>query len=333
MISFRSARRPLAACLTTAAVLTVVAGCSSSSSSSGAAGSTTTITVGIGGPVADLYIPTFGSEQGIFAKYGLTVKFTPLTATTMLPTLSAGRVDYVATAGPQPELVALKGVNVKSLAVWADKPDFQVVAAGNVKTLQDLRGKRLGITSTGSTTTIFLEKALQKAGLTDSNVKLVPLGNTGSLVSAFSSGQIDAFVAGPPTSDGAAKSVKGGSLLLDFKNGYSWPYAEMVGYMPYASTHKKVTENLIRALRDSVAAWKSKPAAAQTTIKNSLKSTAEGAKESYEASLTTLTDSLVPTAALEKTLLASITNLAPQAKTTNPASLIDASYARTVSAK
>ena len=332
MILFRSSRRPIAACLCAIAVTATAGACSSSSSGSSSSG-TTTVTIGIGGPVADLYIPTFGSQQGIFAKHGIKVKFTSLTATTMLPVLSAGKVDYVATAGPQPELVALKGVKVKSLAVWADKPDFQVVAGGKVKTLQDLRGKRLGITSTGSTTTIFLEKALQKAGLSDSDVRLVPLGNTGSLVSAFASGQIDAFVAGPPTSNGAAKSVKGGSLLLDFKNGYTWPYAEMVGYMPYASAHKKVTENLIRALRDSVAAWKSKPAAAQTTIKNSLKSTAEGAKESYEASLTTLTGSLVPTAALEKTLLASITKIAPQAKTTSPSSLIDASYAQAVEAK
>lgn len=332
MILFRSSRRPIAACLCAIAVTATVGACSSSSSGSSSSG-TTTVTIGIGGPVADLYIPTFGSQQGIFAKHGIKVKFTSLTATTMLPVLSAGKVDYVATAGPQPEIVALKGVHVKSIAVWANKPDFQIVAASGITTVGQLRGKRLGITSTGSTTTIFLEKALKQAGLSDSDVKIVPLGNPSSQVSAFASGQIDAFVAGPPTSIDAARSVKGGSVLLDFKDSYSWPYAELAAYLPYASAHKQVTENVIRAIQEAVVAWKSKPAAAQATIKKSLQTTDEGAKSAYDSSLTTLTTSLVPTADLEKTLLSSITSLASQAATTNPASLIDTSYARAAGAK
>lgn len=317
------------AAVTAFAVVPIVAlsGCGSSSSAdvSGSDG-LTSVTIGIGGPVAELYLPTFASDQGILAKYGIKASFETLSATTIPATLAAGKVDYLATAGPQPELVALKGAPIKELAVWSEKPDFQLVAGPGITSVADLRGKRLGITTTGSTTTIFLEKALRQAGLTDSDVKIVPLGSPSAQVSAFSSGQIDAFVAGPPTSTQSAKSVAGASVLVNYAQDYSWPFAEMAAYMPYASAHPDVTTALIHALSDAEVKWKSSPTAAEATIKNALDVTDEEAKEAYEASLSTMTGSLAPTSQGEVTLLQSISGLAPEAASANPASLIDGSY-------
>lgn len=325
MSIFRSPSRTVVAVCAVGSII-ALGGCGNSSSADSNAGGLTSVTIGIGGPVAELYLPTFASDQGILAKYGIKADFQTLAATTIPATLSAGKIDYLATAGPQPELVTLKGGNVKELAIWADKPDFQLVAGPGITSVADLRGKRLGITTTGSTTTLFLEMALQKAGLSDSDVKIVPLGSTGSAVSAFGSGQIDAFVAGPPTSTQSVKSVSGASALVDFAKDYSWPFAELAAYMPYASAHPDVTTSLIKALSEAEAKWKSSPAAAEATIKDALQVSDDEAKEAYEASLTTMTGSLAPAPQDEATLLKAIVSLAPEAGTADPTSLIDGSY-------
>jgi ABC-type nitrate/sulfonate/bicarbonate transport system substrate-binding protein len=60
-----------------------------------------------------------------------------------VPALVSGEVDYTLSFG-NVVTGAMQGLPFKILAVLTDKPLHHIVARGDVKTIADLRGKRIG---------------------------------------------------------------------------------------------------------------------------------------------------------------------------------------------
>ncbi len=66
----------------------------------------------------------------------------------------------------------------------------QIIASKDIKTVQDLRGKRIGV-EVGVVDHFLLLQGLRKAGMTAKDVEIVGL-ETGAAAAAFASGQLDA---------------------------------------------------------------------------------------------------------------------------------------------
>ena len=67
--------------------------------------------------------------------------------------------------------------------------------AGEIKTVADLKGKTIGISSPGSATHIFIARLLQKAGMKIEDAKYIAVGNGPSAVAAIrKGGELDALV-------------------------------------------------------------------------------------------------------------------------------------------
>ena len=64
---------------------------------------------------------------------------------------------------------------------------------------QELKGKRVGITSTSGSLYIATVEALQQLGLQPSDVALTPLGSVTNVNNALVAGTIDAAMSHPPT--------------------------------------------------------------------------------------------------------------------------------------
>ena len=77
--------------------------------------------------------------------------------------------------------------NVLTVAefVWAVKPDSPI------KTIKDLKGKKIGYTNPRSTSQALARMLLQQAGLTEADAELVKTGGFGEGIAALESGQID----------------------------------------------------------------------------------------------------------------------------------------------
>jgi NitT/TauT family transport system substrate-binding protein len=122
-------------------------------------------------------------ERGYYQEEGIVVEEIPFdTSTTMLPALAAGQID-VATGGIAAGLfnAIAQGITVRIvLDVWSATPGNEaggllvrkdLVDSGQVRTMADLRGRRIGITSRGHATEFSLDLALQREGLTVDDVE------------------------------------------------------------------------------------------------------------------------------------------------------------------
>lgn len=115
-------------------------------------------------------------------------------AATPAQALVAGEVDFVAGAGATTVPSALEGAGLVILAVQINSfPN--VIMAPVIERMEDLRGKRLGITRRGAASDFAARFALQHFGLRpDDDVALVPLGDGPATLTGLTTNAADAGV-------------------------------------------------------------------------------------------------------------------------------------------
>jgi NitT/TauT family transport system substrate-binding protein len=115
-----------------------------------------------------------------------------------VPALVSGEVDYTLSFG---NIVtgAMQGLPFKIMAVLTDKPLHHIVARGDVKTIADLRGKRIGTQRIGGSDHLAAEAILQAKGVDLKDVQFVTLGADEPVrVEVLKNGLVDAVCVSPP---------------------------------------------------------------------------------------------------------------------------------------
>ncbi|HEX6988666.1 MAG TPA: ABC transporter substrate-binding protein [Bacillota bacterium] len=147
---------------------------------------------------AAFYIAT---ERGYFAELGLQPEFVTFESSAyMLPAVASGDVDVaggVMTAsflnaverGLPIKIIADKGRNIPGASYFDLVRSTRVV--DEVQSLEDLRGRRIAITSEGSVDHIFADLALRAAGLTEDEVEWVVIRDFGQMNPALANGSVD----------------------------------------------------------------------------------------------------------------------------------------------
>lgn len=141
-----------------------------------------------------------GMELGIFAKHGLAVEELNFAGGAKIAqAMTAGAIDISLSAGPDMQFVA-KGAPEIAIGSIAEFPGFMayVVAANSAtRSLDDLRGKKIGITSPGSLTDWLADELDRVKGWSseqDRVTKVTVGGSTPSVVAALKTGEIDASI-------------------------------------------------------------------------------------------------------------------------------------------
>jgi NitT/TauT family transport system substrate-binding protein len=147
------------------------------------------------------YIPLdVGMEYGIFEKHGLTIEELNFAGGAKIAqAMTAGAVDISLSAGPDMQFVA-KGapeIAIGSIAEFAGYMGFVVAANSKIHSMDDLRGKTVGITSPGSLTDWLAEELSRVKGWSGEHDRLTKAtvgGATPAVVAALKTGQVDASV-------------------------------------------------------------------------------------------------------------------------------------------
>ena len=140
-----------------------------------------------------------GMETGIFAKHGLAVEELNFAGGAKIAqAMTAGAIDISLSAGPDMQFVA-KGAPEIAIGSIAEFPGFMAYVVGansTLRDLDDLRGKRVGITSPGSLTDWLAEELNRVKGWTgeDRMTKATVGGSTPTVMAALKTGQVDASI-------------------------------------------------------------------------------------------------------------------------------------------
>src|SRR6202051_1785265 len=122
-----------------------------------------------------------GIQTGIFAKHGLDIEESASAGDAKLQQLlTSDSVDIGIGSGPGMAF-SVKGVPAKAVAVMFGLPRNMAVMVGydsDAKTVDDLKGKKLGVTTVGSLTAWIGERINAKKGWGDNGIVGGPLGGT-----------------------------------------------------------------------------------------------------------------------------------------------------------
>jgi ABC-type nitrate/sulfonate/bicarbonate transport system substrate-binding protein len=138
-----------------------------------------------------------GIQTGIFAKNGVEVKESAAHGDAKLQqAMAADSIDIGIGSGPGMAFAA-KGSPVKAVAAMAGVPRNMAVMVGYnepVKSVDDLKGKRLGVTTVGSLTYWIGQRINQTKGWGSDGIKVVPIGGMGPARAAIKTGQLDGYI-------------------------------------------------------------------------------------------------------------------------------------------
>jgi NitT/TauT family transport system substrate-binding protein len=149
-------------------------------------------------PFAWTFTPLdIGMQEGIFAKHGLDIDESASTGDAKLQQiLTAGSVDIGIGSGPGMAFAA-KGVPAKAVAEMYGAPRNMAVMVGYdspIKTVADLKGKKIGCTTVGSLTAWIGERISEKEGWGRDGIDVVAIGGMPPARAAIKTHQIEGYI-------------------------------------------------------------------------------------------------------------------------------------------
>lgn len=152
--------------------------------------------------------------QSLLKKQGLDVDFKFIDAPdTAARTVIAGSADAYVGSLPS-AILAVKNAsaNIKIVAVNNQTSDYVLLAKPEVASIQDLKGRTIGIATPGSAGDTIIRAALKAKGIDPAESKFVTIGGTSARVTALLAGQID--TAPVHAADGATAVATGKAKVL-----------------------------------------------------------------------------------------------------------------------
>lgn len=136
-------------------------------------------------------------DMGIFRGEGLAVEEIVMGLDVAIAGLIAGELGYVTGTGSATR-AAITGVPVKVVMFTFDKIIFTLHVLPTIKSIADLKGKRVAVNRPVTTDAVFARAALERAGVDPSTVTFGSMVATSTRFAALKSGAVEAAVLTPP---------------------------------------------------------------------------------------------------------------------------------------
>jgi NitT/TauT family transport system substrate-binding protein len=193
-------------------------------------------------------------RSGAFERHGL--KLNPVLipgGVTALQSLMAKELFIQLTAGPAAIRAWARGAKeITFIGAVGNRLDYVIVANPSVRSANDLRGKRIGVSQLGASPDFIARLALRKLGLNpDKDVTVVPIGSPGERWASLTAGQVQASLFQTPFTLRARKA--GYVPLLDFAT-QDFPYiiSGVLTTRSYIRSDRDTVMNFMRGLADGM---------------------------------------------------------------------------------
>ena len=141
--------------------------------------------------------PEIGTAVGIWKKHGIELKVLQYAGDgKMQQGLIANEIEFGFGSGPAMGFIA-KDVPAKTVGVIANEPlSMGLIVSENsaVKGTDDLKGRKIGITTNGSLTYWLARALARRQGWAPDAIRTVPMGSISGQIAGLKSGAVDGFI-------------------------------------------------------------------------------------------------------------------------------------------
>lgn len=163
--------------------------------------------VGLGSISLQSGLVHIAKDRGLFAKYGLTAESIYIPGgTTNVQVLVSGNLDLSQLSGAPGVAANLEGADVVYFAGLLDKLNYQLVARSDIKSIEQLKGKKFAVGRYGSSADFGMRAMLKRVGIDPvKEATILQIGDEPARIAAITSGNVDGTVVNAPFSSEAER--------------------------------------------------------------------------------------------------------------------------------
>jgi NitT/TauT family transport system substrate-binding protein len=249
-----------------AAVALAVTGCAGGAATKVTADSNGLLPVKIGytapgAGYSDLYV---AADYGIFKKHGLNVQLVRLnTSSQLVASLASNSVQIGVGVAQDSAAAILKGAPLKFVAMSEPHYNLEMWASPDIKTIQDLRGKKVAISSPGSESDFGLTALLNSKGMQRGDVQTEFVQGIPAEVAALDSGSVQAILTQPPN---GTQSKEKGAVRLASLSDLAFPLGTYTVQSNYLAKNRDVVQKFVQADADALKYLRTNPTQTEQSI-------------------------------------------------------------------
>src|SRR3990170_8431028 len=204
----------------------------------------------ISGIFAGLWV---AQEAGLFDKYNIDSHLVLIgSASLMVQAMLGGDMSFAGAGGNAAVEATLAGGDFVMVGSLAKVPAFYIMALPDIKTIEDLRGKAVGVTRFGSSTDFTMRYVLRKHGLEPG--RDVTLIQTGDLFAAAAMLRSRTIVSAPFSSPTNLRAEEAGArVLMNLgKAGVYFPHDAFMARRSFINANPDLVRRFLKAYSEAV---------------------------------------------------------------------------------
>jgi len=204
------------------------------------------------GGIAGYQLPLWiNKEAGISKKYGIELEPLLISGGALgMQALLAGSIQLSQNSASSAVQAALRGAPVVLIAVLENRMPLQIVSRPEIKTPQQLIGKKIGILRFGGSNDTGVQWALRSWKIDSKQVTILQSGATNARITALTLGQIDATILSYPEIHIARK--RGMNVLADIGDFSAYPNTSLLLTRSFIDKQRRLAKNLLRSQLESI---------------------------------------------------------------------------------
>jgi len=188
-------------------------------------------------------------RKGFFRQENIDAEIIRMNPNVAITALAAGDIDYCQLFGAV-VAGAIAGLPVRIVAGFLDNWPMTLIAQPEFKSLNEMKGKTLGVSSYGATPDVGARMMLKHAGVDpEKDLKVLALGSDAARITALKQRVVDLIVISPPAD--AQMEKQGYRILARAYELFSFPY---LGLGTHTRKIKEKPDEIRRAIKATIRA-------------------------------------------------------------------------------
>jgi NitT/TauT family transport system substrate-binding protein len=274
------------------------------------------------------YAPIWvAGDAQLYRKNGLDAEVLYLESALVRTALVAGDIAMGGMSATTMAAPRLQGADGVLLASFSNTLQYRLVVRPEIKSVADLKGKRVGVAGFGLGAHRGAQILLAKLGLNpDTEVVMLQIGGEPTRIAALVAGSIDATVLNPPAHN---RAVEAGMRILANLEEMGFPYqsSSLVTTDSFVKKNSDVTRRAMKSIIEAIHVIKTDPELSKRTIKKYMRlKENRDVDEAYQIIRDVSQPKPYPTLEGLKAVLDELAVKMPAAKTANPKDFVDVRF-------